>query len=46
MNGVHRRSSRPPGSFHGHETDGGGVAKVVMPLASHPFNMIVGHFVD
>lgn len=40
------RSSCPPNRFLGHETDGGGIAKVVMPLAAHPFNMVVGHFVD
>jgi len=26
--------------------DGSGVAKVVMSLAAHPFNMVVGHLVD
>jgi hypothetical protein len=46
MNGVHHRSSCRPGRFLGHETDGRGIAKVVMTLAAHPFNMVVGHFVD
>lgn len=46
MNGMHRRSSCPPSYFLDHETDGRGIAKVVMPLAAHPFNMVVGHFVD
>jgi hypothetical protein len=46
MNGMHRRSSCPPNHFLGHETDGGDIAKVVIALAAHPFNMIVGHFVD
>ena len=45
MNGMHRRSSCRPSHFLGHEADGGGIAKVVMPLAAHPFNMVVGHFV-
>jgi hypothetical protein len=43
---MHRRSSCPPNHFLCHETDGGGIAKVVMSLAAHPFNMVVGHFVD
>jgi hypothetical protein len=46
MNGMHSRSSCPPNHFLSHEADGGGVAKVVMPLAAHPFNMVVGRFVD
>jgi hypothetical protein len=40
MNGVRRRSSCLPNHLLGHEADGG-VAKVVMPLAAHPLNMVV-----
>ncbi len=43
---MYRRSSCPPSYFLDHETDGRGIAKVVMPLAAHPFNMVVGHLVD
>jgi hypothetical protein len=46
MNGMHCRLSSLPSHFLGHETDGGGIAKVVMSLAAHPFNMVVGHLVD
>jgi non-canonical (house-cleaning) NTP pyrophosphatase len=36
----------PAQPLSGHETDDGAVAKVVMALAAHPFNMVVGHFAD
>src|SRR5580692_10804718 len=36
------QSSCPPNHLLGHEPDGGGVTKLVMSLAAHPFNMVVG----
>jgi hypothetical protein len=39
-------AGRPSNHLLGHKADGGGIAKVVMSLATHPFNMVVGHFVD